>query len=686
MKKTRSRRDSLTFAERHDAQTAEAISSQVTSISLQLKGHALVNKWVLHPEKSRALSRWDSITGVALLYTASVTPFETAFMPSVLGTAAWLDPWFLVNRLLDIIFSIDLVLQFFLAFQTGNNFGGFTWEFNHRKIVRHYLTTWFSVDLFTVFVPGGIDLYTASGAFDSTEGASSMAENLSMLRVLRVIRLVKLIRLVRASRLFQRWQAKITLTYGTQIVISCVTLLLCSAHWYACIISLTAALHPRVDDTWLGGQLYGLCKPGDAEGDGPLAGCRSLSLGSWYLAAFAWSVMIITGTGGTDFYPSSASDGETVVVTVLVLWAAFLWTYVLAAFCDVATNGDPALTAFRQRLDGLNAYITFNGVPSEMAGRMRSYMNQQRGMQLRQELGQRALPNLSLALQMEVIQFVNRRWLENVWFIRNLDAPVKVRLAMAMQPKVLAPGEVAPNRNLYNLTRGTMTQGGRVLSKGSVWGDDIILENPRHAFPHLARAITYADVMYFSRQTFLDTVATYPSSMHSLRRNQAFLALRRALIAAVRGHRNEILTDQMISRLGEMARIRSQRPNDFLDRVDTAAASLSSGTQQQSVDLAIEDSAKAQPSSRPGVSPSPPTMLQQSESRRMEEKIEGLCSEMKELKALVHSLVAGLGTTHRATHYPHDPTVAAHDAATVHPQSSGLVEREDRTYGPPTVV
>lgn len=169
------------FIERHDARTAETIKQEVASISSQLKQHHLVKKWVLHPEKNKALSRWDSITGIALLYTASVTPFETAFMPSVLGTKAWFDGWFLVNRLLDIVFSLDIVLQFFLAYQTGTNFGGFTWEFDQRKIVRHYLSTWFSIDLFTVLVPGGIDLYTASDAFDTKEGVSTtnMAENLS---------------------------------------------------------------------------------------------------------------------------------------------------------------------------------------------------------------------------------------------------------------------------------------------------------------------------------------------------------------------------------------------------------------------------------------------------------------------------------------------------------------------------
>ena len=95
---------------------------------------------------------------------------------------------------------------------------------------------------------------------------------------------------------------------------------------------------------------------------GPLAGCREMSLSSWYLASFSWSTMVLTGTGGTDYHPSSASDSETLIVTVLVVLGAFIWTRVLAMFCDIATNSSPGLTAFRQQLDGLNEFIHNNNV------------------------------------------------------------------------------------------------------------------------------------------------------------------------------------------------------------------------------------------------------------------------------------------------------------------------------------
>ena len=41
--------------------------------------------WVIKPENNKFLGRWDMLTSFALMWTATVTPFETAFLPVVLG-------------------------------------------------------------------------------------------------------------------------------------------------------------------------------------------------------------------------------------------------------------------------------------------------------------------------------------------------------------------------------------------------------------------------------------------------------------------------------------------------------------------------------------------------------------------------------------------------------------------------
>ena len=570
------------FRKRHGEQVAEEIVRQRKAIEEAVQKSAKVQRYVLHPDKNKWLGRWDVLTSSALLYTATITPFETAFIPNVIGVESWQDPFFIINRILDLIFFADMFLQFFVAYQSGTTYGGWVWVGDHAKIIRHYVTGWFVVDAATVFIPGGFDVYSATLPSDTGNGA---ADQVGMLRVLRVLRLFKLVRLVRASRLFQRWKAKITLGFGAQTMIQCAMGVLFGCHWYACIIALTASMHNDVEETWVGSNLYGLCNNDRPVRPGaiiPLANCN-IDLFSWYLAALSWAMMVITGTGGTDFYPSASSNAETIMVTLLVLSGAFIWTMVLAAFCDVATNGDPALTTFRQQLDGLNSYIAFNNIPNSMARRMRAYMQQQKGMQLREELAKRSLPALSLPLQLEAVLYVHGPWLHAVWFIRELEGPVKVKLAMAMEYKVMAPGEVAPTRHLYVLTRGAIIFGGRVLTRGAVWGDDVILSNPVNFVGYQARVIKYSDVSALKRSTLVEIVDLYPESAARMRRATIFLATRRYVIHLAKEKRQRAEDESLRAR-----GLKRGEGGDIIDNLDFAVKNKLAGSEHDSMQLAVE--------------------------------------------------------------------------------------------------
>jgi hypothetical protein len=67
--------------------------------------------YVLNPNRNKWIGTWDIFSTMALLYTASLTPVETAFVATVVGPACWQDGWFLTNRLLDFIFFVDMLLQ-----------------------------------------------------------------------------------------------------------------------------------------------------------------------------------------------------------------------------------------------------------------------------------------------------------------------------------------------------------------------------------------------------------------------------------------------------------------------------------------------------------------------------------------------------------------------------------------------
>jgi|TARA_B110001469_G_scaffold63979_1_gene61275 hypothetical protein len=56
-----------------------------------------INKpwYQIDPRTSKLMSIWDSVTGMALIFTALVTPFEVAFLEAAESP---LEPLFIVNR------------------------------------------------------------------------------------------------------------------------------------------------------------------------------------------------------------------------------------------------------------------------------------------------------------------------------------------------------------------------------------------------------------------------------------------------------------------------------------------------------------------------------------------------------------------------------------------------------------
>ena len=89
---------------------------------------------VINPEGNSLLQKWDVFIFLALIYTSVVTPFEVGFLETKLWTTL-----FYVNRTVDVIFIIDIVLQFFIMYEEHHPVYGSKWIGRRKKIVKHYL-------------------------------------------------------------------------------------------------------------------------------------------------------------------------------------------------------------------------------------------------------------------------------------------------------------------------------------------------------------------------------------------------------------------------------------------------------------------------------------------------------------------------------------------------------------------
>lgn len=92
-----------------------------------------------------AFRSWDFFTLAALLYTATITPYEVCLLweePKFSSdVGSWLTPLFVLNWIVNLVFIVDICFNFFLPYRESINKGGGTVK-NHRKIARNYLCGW----------------------------------------------------------------------------------------------------------------------------------------------------------------------------------------------------------------------------------------------------------------------------------------------------------------------------------------------------------------------------------------------------------------------------------------------------------------------------------------------------------------------------------------------------------------
>ena len=79
---------------------------------------------------------------MALVTTSLLTPYEVGFLDA---PERGDDPLFAINRLIDCIFIVDIVLQCFIAYQDKHG----RWVRKPRKIFYRYFRTWMPLDVIT---------------------------------------------------------------------------------------------------------------------------------------------------------------------------------------------------------------------------------------------------------------------------------------------------------------------------------------------------------------------------------------------------------------------------------------------------------------------------------------------------------------------------------------------------------
>lgn len=455
------------------------------------------------------------LQAVSLIFVALVTPFEVGFLESA---ASALEPLFILNRIIDAIFIIDCVLQFFLIVPIDYGTQGTHWIHDPTLIAIHYFKGWFMIDFASIGI-SAIDFVSLG-----SDQSGTSIEDLRMLRVLRTLRLIKLAKLLTGLKLIKKYETQFAINYGAVSLGKCCFGMLLLSHWFACIWGLQAGFAENPLDTWLGGN--GEYCVADATSN---TNFRCKAPGQIYAASVYWAVMTITSIGYGDIAATPGNTSEQVVCTILMILGAMGWGLVLGTIVQNLSNLDPEGDQFTSTMGELNRMMNLEGLPKEMRIRLREYFQQTLHIR-RTERRRQLLQLMSPSLQSEVAWQVSKLWLEQVWFLRGAPVAFMVQLAMRLSPQVFAPAEIAPIGDLYIVSRGLALYGGKVYGQGKLWGEDMILTTEHLKIKYNARAMVFLDVFTIAREELEEVAEMYPSVKKQLRFYVVRMATRRSII------------------------------------------------------------------------------------------------------------------------------------------------------------
>ena len=401
-----------------------------------------------------------------------------------------------------------------------------------KPIALHYLKGWFVIDAGSL-LPSLVDIlpFVKGSALEKGDGESQDPELKNLLRILGALRLLKLVRIVRIGRLVARWRTRVSLSFSTITAIQLLLAMGFGTHWLACLLMIQTIFAERRTDTWLGA--FGWC----AEIEGGMEECAHHS--ETYITCMHWAFGVISGRG---LYPSyrrtedatwtfgvtgNFTTSELIANGLLVVFGAFFWTYVMAQILDIVFNANPDHTAFKNRMDNLNRFISFNDLHGETATKLREYFWETR-MKVAAEARQEICGEMSTSLQELACGQIHGEWLQKVPFFKGLLLPdgevmappvsshFIAQVASHLSGEVYVPMERPPLGRLYQIFQGSARYRGCVRQSGFSWGAlDVML--PNAPLQKRAIATTYLHVLWIDGKKLRMCAKDYPDDARSMR-------------------------------------------------------------------------------------------------------------------------------------------------------------------------
>lgn len=424
----------------------------------------MFHRGVLLPD-SWARTLWDLLLFFATLSLAILGPLELVYSLKE-NFFFWYSGVFLT-----LVFLIDLVLHFNTAYFDRGEI-----VTDRAAIRRHYLKTWFFIDLISILPFELLSVSLPVSLFGLHFDAAPP------------LRLLRLVRLLHLKALVNRWRHA---DFFNPSVIRLGILLLwivMVAHWAAC--------------GWI---VLGNIRP-------------DYSAPENYLRAFYWVITTFATIGYGDITPLNVPQiAYTIVIEII---GVGMFGYMIGNIASLLANIDIARSKYQEKINRLNLFMEYRGIPIALRQKLRRYYRymweSRRGYD--ENLLLKDLPS---ALQKELAMHIHAEVLEKIPIFRGAEDGFIKEIVMKLVPAMFTPGDIVfregeIGHNMYFISKGSVEiiheQSGKVfatISQGGYFGEiALLMDSPRSA---TVRAVDYCDLYTLDKDSFQVVLTHFPA-------------------------------------------------------------------------------------------------------------------------------------------------------------------------------
>ena len=395
----------------------------------RLIGRRAVGEQFIHQEEppapllsgaSRPRAMWDILIICLVLYSTVLLPLQMAEIVDMDSPG-----WQAFDLIVDVLFWIDLVLNFFTPYQSASG----DWITDKKRMALNYLKSWFVIDFLSCLpIDTIVESALASSASSSSSTSSAVENSLDAVKATKMARLVKNFRLLRVARIgkiFARYASKIPNTGQVMRIFAAFVFF---THVCGCIFLFVSNSFPTNDHF-----------PGSWTWQAEIHPQQQPSPGRSYIISTYNALFMLFGTQSAPEM-AKQSEGELISVIFILLLGSICHATLYGEMAHLMSELNANGTRKKAKLTAVKQHLRTLGIDNVVADRVLQYyayvwkVNKYNNRE-------HFLQELSQPLHDEISLLVSGKMVQRVDMFRTMNDACLLEVVKALRQRLYLAGD-----------------------------------------------------------------------------------------------------------------------------------------------------------------------------------------------------------------------------------------------------